>query len=143
MTVQTRGCTVCGRTIYAQGAARIIEAAWTPEGDLVQRYLTGRPWRMWRKKVLVREADVVAVLDEYAGTGRLRIPRELNDLDLAIGLREIKVGSARFPFYELTDSVHTVTVTRLTHGFTKGTQETPRGDIGKAKWAIEQDRRHT
>src|SRR5487761_1838224 len=88
-------------------------------------------------------ADVVAVLDEYAGTGRLRIPRELNDLDLAIGLREIKVGSARFPFYELTDSVHTVTDTRLTHGFAKGTQETPRGVIGKAKWAIEQDRRHT
>lgn len=143
MTVQTRGCAACGRTIYALGAARIIEAAWTPEGDLVQRYLSGKLWRFRRKKVLVREADVVAVFDEYAGTGTLRIPRELNDLDLAIGLREIKVGSARFPFYELTDSVHAVTVTRLTHGFTKGTEETPRGEIDKAKWTIEQDRRHT
>jgi hypothetical protein len=140
-TVQRWGCTVCGRTIYAQGAARIIEAARAAGGqDLVDEYLTKKPWLLWRKKVQVNEADVALRFDEYARTGTLRVPLELNDLDVTIGLREIKVGVARFPFYELTDSQHTVTVTRLTHGFTKGTDETPPRELRKAKAVMELDR---
>ena len=64
----------------------------------------------------------------------------MNDLDLSIGLREIKAGPGRFPFYEFTDQRHTVTVTRLTHGFTKGTDETPYKEINKAKWVMRQDK---
>lgn len=103
-TVQRWGCTACGRTIYAQGAARIIEAARAAEGqDLIDDYLTKKSWLLWRKKVHVNEADVALRFDEYARTGSLRVPLELNDLDTTVGLREIKVGPARFPFYELTD----------------------------------------
>jgi hypothetical protein len=58
----------------------------------------------------------------------------------AIGLHEIKVGAARFPFYESTDQLHPVTVTRLTHGFTKGTDKTPYKEIAKAKAVMAYDR---
>lgn len=137
MTVQTvqRGeCAACGRTVYAQGAAKIIEAARAAGGqDLVDDYLTNKPWLLWRRRVLVIEADVALRFDEYARTGILRHPLELNNLDLSIGLREIKAGPARFPFYELTDSLHAVTVTRLTHGFTKGGDKTAPREIRKAK----------
>lgn len=141
-TVQRRGCTACGRTIYAEGAARIIEAARTDKQgqDLVDEFLTTKPWLRRRKKTLVREADVAIVFNEYARMGSLRIPLELNDLDLSAGLREIKAGPGRFPFYEITDQQHAVTVTRLTHGFPKGTDETPRKEIDMAKWVIRQDR---
>jgi hypothetical protein len=140
-TVQRWGCTACGRTIYAQGAARIIEAARAAGGqDLVDEYLTKKPWLLRRKKVRVNEADVALRFDEYARTGELRVPLELNDLDVTVGLREIKVGPARFPFYELTDSEHGVTVTRLTHGFTKGTDKTPPRELRKAKAIMELDR---
>jgi len=145
LTVQTVprwGCTACGRTIYAQGAGRIIEAARAAGGqDLIEDYLTKKPWLLWRKKVHVDEADVALRFDEYARTGTLRVPLELNDLDVIVGLREIKVGPARFPFYELTDSAHGVTVTRLTHGFTKGTDKTPSRELRKAKAVMELDRR--
>jgi hypothetical protein len=109
--------------------------------DLIDEYLTKKPWLLWSKKVHVNEADVALRFDEYARTGRLRVPLELNDLDAAVGLREIKVGLARFPFYEFTDSVHAVTVTRLTHGFTKGTEKTPPRELRKAKAVMELDRR--
>lgn len=142
LTVQTVlpwGCTACGRTIYAQGTARILEAARAAGGqDLVDEYLTKKPWLLWRKKVQVNEADVALRFDEYARTGRLRVPLELNDL--IVGLREIKVGAARFPFYELTDSEHAATVARLTHGFTKGTDKTPPRELRKAKAVMELDR---
>ena len=77
MTVQVlqRGeCTACGRTIYAQGSARIIEAARTSRGeDLVDEYLVRKPWMLRRKNTIVREADVAIVFEEYARTGVLRI----------------------------------------------------------------------
>jgi len=140
-TAQRRECPACGRTIYAQGAARIIEAARAAGGqDLVDEYLTKKPWLLRRKKVRVNEADVALRFDEYARTGSLRVPLELNDLDVTVGLREIKVGPARFPFYELTDSEHAVTVTRLTHGFTKGTDQTPPRELRRAKAIMELDR---
>jgi hypothetical protein len=127
--------------IYARGAARIVEAARAAGGqDLIDDYLTKKPWLLWRKKVQVNEADVALRFDEYARSGRLRVPLELNDLDTALGLREIKVGPARFPFYELADLAHTVTVTRLTHGFTKGTDKTPPRELRKAKAIMELDR---
>jgi hypothetical protein len=140
-TVQRWECTACGRTIYAQGAARIIEAARAAGGkDLVEEYLTKKPWLLWRRKVHVNEADVALRFDEYARTGTLRVPLELNDLDVTVGLREIKVGVARFPFFELTDSQHPVTVTRVTHGFTKGTDRTPLRELSKAKAIMDLDK---
>jgi hypothetical protein len=139
--VQRRGCTACGRTIYAQGRARIIEAAKARKGeDLVNEYLTKKPWLLRRKPGNVNEFDVAMIFEEYARLGTLRIPLELNDLDRSIGLREIKAGAARFPFYELTDKLHHVTVTRLTHGFTKGDDKTAPREIRKAKAVMELDR---
>ena len=144
MTVQLpqrRECPACGRVTYGRGEARVIEAARTAKGnDLVDEYLTKKSWLLLRNRPQVSEADVAIVFDEYARIGHLRIPRELNDLDLSIGLREIKVGAARFPFYELADELHPVIATRLTHGFTKGTDETPRKEIAKAKAVMEYDR---
>lgn len=139
--VQRSECSACGRTLYAQGAARIIEAARARGGkDQVDEYLTGRSWLLRRKVELVDEALIALRFEEYARTGSLRFPLQLNDLDKATGLREIKAGPARFPFYELTDEVHAVRVTRLTHGFTKGMTKTPPREIRKAKAIIEIDR---
>lgn len=139
--VQRSECTACGRTIYAQGPARIIEAARALGGeDQVSEYITSKSWLFRRKVELVDEALIALRLEEYARTGSLRVPLQLNDLDTATGLREIKAGPARFPFYELTDQVHVVTVTRLTHGFTKGMDKTPPREIRKAKAIIEIDR---
>ncbi len=138
---QPRECPACGRTIYGRGLARVIEAARTAKGnDLVDEYLAKKPWLLLRNRPQVSEADVAIVFDEYARKGHLRIPKELNDLDLSIGLREIKVGPARFPFYELVDQLHPVIATRLTHGFTKGTDKTPFKEIAKAKAVMEYDR---
>lgn len=141
--VQLRGCAACGRTIYAQGAARIIEAARTGDSDqdLVAEFLSKKPWLRRRRPTVVREADVAIVFEEYARTGRLRMPRELNELDPSIGLFEIKAGPGRFPFYELADEIHPVLVTRLTHGFTKGTVETPRKELDTAKRVMNEDRK--
>jgi hypothetical protein len=139
--VQRPECTACGRTIYGKGAARIIEAARTATGeDLVNEYLTSKSWLRRRKVELVDEALVALRFDEYARTGRLRVPLQLNDLDSSIGLHEIKAGPARFPFYEVTDRLHAVTVARLTHGFTKGGDKTPPREIRKAKAIIGIDR---
>lgn len=139
--VQRWGCAACGRTVYAQGAARIIEAARTANGeDLVNAYLTRRDWLLRRKVALVDEATVALRFEEYARTGSLRVPLQLNDLDVSIGLLEIKAGAARFPFYELPDQLHRVMVARLTHGFTKGGDQTPPKEIRKAKAIMAIDR---
>ncbi|MDQ2873819.1 MAG: hypothetical protein M3Y33_02960 [Actinomycetota bacterium] len=99
------------------GASRIIEAARTDKQgrDLVDEFLTTRPWLRRRKTTLVREAAMAIVFNEYARTGTLRIPLELNDLDLSIGLREIKAGPGRFPFYEITDQKHPLTSSDKAH----------------------------
>jgi len=130
LTVQRIGCTNCGRTVYARGAARIVEAARTLDGEeLVAEYLA--------KVSLAREADIAMVLDEYARLGVLRVPQQLNQLRGR--LMEFKVGDSRLPFYETRDAGHALMVARITHGFTKRSQRTPRRQIDRGIWVISQD----
>lgn len=79
--------------------------------------------------------DIVLVFEEFARTGELIIPRELNEL--RDGLWEIKVGKARFPFFYLAESA--AGALRLTHWFKKGTDKTPIGEINKANWVRGKD----
>jgi hypothetical protein len=130
LTVQLIGCTTCGRTVYARGAARIVEAARTLEGkELVTEYLA--------KVSLAREADIAMVLEEYARLGQLRVPLQKNQLRGR--LWEFKVGDTRLPFYETRDAGHLLMVARITHGFTKRSQRTPMGQINRGIWVIGQD----
>ncbi len=130
MTVQRIGCTTCGRTRYASGAARIVEAARTLEGEeLVSEYMA--------KVSLAREAEIAMVLDEYARLGRLRIPLEMNHLQGR--LWEFKIGDTRLPFYETSDTAHSSIVARLAFGFTKREQKTPPRRIRRGLWVISQD----
>jgi hypothetical protein len=97
LTVQRIGCcTGCGRTTYAGGAARIVEAARTLEGDEPVTELRGR-------------------------------------------LMEFKVGDTRLAFYETRDAAHALTIARMTHGFTKRSQRTPRRQIDRGIWVMSQD----
>ncbi|QIY95647.1 hypothetical protein HEP87_18415 [Streptomyces sp. S1D4-11] len=112
----------------------MIEAARCPDGCLADDYLTSLE-RSRKPRDRDKLVDIALVFEEYAHTGELAIPRELNDL--VDGIREIKVGKHRFPFfYPRADSKFPV---RLTHGFLKGTVETPRQEINKAKWVRRED----
>jgi hypothetical protein len=138
LTVQRRGCSACGRKIYAQGSARIVEAAQTLNGDEPAEDYLAKLETSRRPAALRRLADIAIVLNEYAREGQLRIPLELNQLQ--DDLWEIKVGDTRLPFYEFQDSVHGSMVTRLTHGFKKGQWPTPKGEIRRGMWIVGQDR---
>ncbi len=85
---------------------------------------------------LTRAADIAIRFEEYARRGSLRIPRELNEL--TDDLWEIKVGTTRLPFFKLEGPCYKLIV-RLTHGFNKQQQRTPRKHISRAKWIREQD----
>jgi len=123
--------------VYARGPARIVEAARTLEGvEPVEQYLA-KLESSRRDASLARLADVALTLEEYSRLGTLRIPLQLNRLRGR--LWEIKVGSARFPFYDLGDSRHMSKVVRLTHGFTKRQMATPRKEIDRGLWVISQD----
>lgn len=112
----------------------MIEAARSPEGHLADGYLASLE-QSRKLKDRDKLVDIVLVFEEYAHTGELAIPRELNDL--VDGIREIKVGKHRFPFfYPRADSNFPV---RLTHGFLKRTAKTPRQEIDKAKWVRRED----
>jgi hypothetical protein len=141
LTVHRQTCGDCGRTVYASGQMRIIEAARISEGiEPVEAFLRGletsRKGRSAQKNTL-RLADIAIRIETYARTGNLETPRELNDL--RDGLREIKAGDVRLPFYELIDENHLAMIARLTSGFFKGTQETPRKQIAKGLWVMRED----
>ncbi|WP_037576828.1 type II toxin-antitoxin system RelE/ParE family toxin [Phaeacidiphilus oryzae] len=112
----------------------MIEAAHSPGADLADAYLRDLEHSRSGKK-LDQLADIAVVFEEFAHTGELAIPRELNDL--VDGLREIKVGKHRFPFFHpRSDTKYPL---RLTHGFEKQTEKTPRKHIDKAKWVRRKD----
>ncbi|WP_329092366.1 hypothetical protein [Streptosporangium sp. NBC_01469] len=80
-------------------------------------------------------ADIIIRLERYAATGTLAVPRELNDL--RDGIREIKVGDVRLPFFDVPGSV--ANAIRLTSGFLKKSWQTPRGYIDEAIWVRKED----
>jgi hypothetical protein len=85
-----------------------------------------------------RLADIAVRFEDYAHRGTLRVPRELNDL--GDGIREIKAGNVRLPFFEIENQEHSpVGVVRLTNGFVKKTWNTPRKHILKAVWVRGKD----
>jgi hypothetical protein len=87
---------------------------------------------------LQRLADAAVLLEEYAREGALEVPRELNHLREE--LWEIKPGDVRLTFYELTDGLHSVRVTRLTTGFIKRQRRAPRREIDRGLWVIREDK---
>lgn len=138
MTVHGRACTQCGRTAFECGHARIIEAARALDGkepaeEFVRTLLQSR-----KKKDEQRLVDMAIVFEEYGRNGDLQIPRELNHL--RDDLWEIKAGDVRFPFYLVHDDKHPAPVARLTGGFVKQTQRTPRSQIDSALWVMGEDR---
>ncbi|SNQ48624.1 hypothetical protein FRACA_2610010 [Frankia canadensis] len=103
----------------------MIEAARAPSGGVEEflRSLEGSP------AGLRDLADIAVRFEAYAHDEILSFPRQINDL--ADGLRELKVGKIRLPFFE-TEHLG-MTAARLTHGFRKNTDYTPRGEIDRAK----------
>lgn len=82
-----------------------------------------------------RLAAILMLFEDYA-EGELEIPRELNDL--RDGVREIKAGDVRLPFFEV-DGTKTGAI-RLTHGFVKRGEKAPREQIDKASWIRREDK---
>ncbi|MFC8778844.1 hypothetical protein [Streptomyces nigra] len=81
-----------------------------------------------------RLADILMVFEDFAYR-QLTFPREINDLEK--GIRELKPGDVRLPFFEVPGT--SVGAVRLTHGFIKRSRRTPRGEIRKAVWVREED----
>ena len=138
MTVQRRRCSACGRTVYEQGRARLIEAALTSDGrepaeEFLAKIEASRNW-----KDTNRLADVATLLEDYARFGRLEIPRELNHL--RDELWEIKPADVRLPFYETNDTAHELTIVRLTSGFFKTQLLTQRRHINWGLRVMREDR---
>ncbi|WP_143668747.1 hypothetical protein [Streptomyces sp. b62] len=113
----------------------MIEAAKVADGTYpCDTFLRGLETSRKRKD---REnlAVILMVLEDYAHRRELIFPREINNLE--DGIRELKPGKVRLPFFEVPRS--TVGAIRLTHGFMKGTRWAPRGEILKAQWVRRED----
>lgn len=130
-------CSDCGRPVLEQGRHHVIEAAFDslgawPSLEYLSEYEKGN--RRQRQAY----ADVLIRLEDFAHTGTLIIPRELNEL--RDGLWEIKVGKIRLPFYYTPAPARCGTV-RITHGFTKNTDRTPLREIDRASGIRREDRK--
>jgi hypothetical protein len=144
LTVRSWVCSQCGHTCYEQGQAKLIEAARTADGrSPVDEFLSKlarsavrntRAGQADRKRL----ADVAIRFEDFARTGQLKVPTELR-WNLRDGISEIKAGDVRLLFYERSLADHGGDVVRLTNGFIKGTDRTPRGDLDKALWVREED----
>ncbi len=114
---------------YERGPCYVLEAAWDRD-DLWQADIFLADLEASRKKSSLRRLAEIAIrFEEFATTGRLEIPRELNRLRGRVW--EIKVGTDRLPFYYGQDP--DILAVRMTHGFVKRTQKTPRREIDKAE----------
>lgn len=131
MTVHRRRCNACGRLLYEQGHAKIIEAARTKEGrEPAEEFLAGLE-KSGKRKDIQRVATTAVLFEIYARTGSLIRPRELNHL--RDELWEIKPEDTRLSFYEIEDTLHEVAVVRLTEGFFKTQQLTQNRHI---RWGL-------
>jgi phage-related protein len=116
----------------------MIEAARISDGSSpADEFLTALVSRRnFRDLGISRAADVAVRFEDFARTGNLLIPRELREL--REGIWEIKVGKVRLPFFWLTEPYESRAV-RLTHGFIKSTDKTPRGEMDRAVWVRRED----
>lgn len=113
----------------------MVEAARTTEGDYLCDDFFQSLETSKKKKDRARLADILMVLEDFAHRRELVFPREINDLE--DGIRELKPGDVRLPFFDVPGT--RVGAVRLTHGFIKGTPWAPRGEILRAKWMREED----
>ena len=114
---------------YERGPYYVLEAAWDRDNRWqADEFLVGLESSR-SKSGLRRLADIVLRFEEFATTGHLEIPRELNFLRGDVW--EVKIGSDRLPFYYGSDG--DVATVRMTHGFVKRTDKTPRREIDKAE----------
>lgn len=135
MTVLRLACSRCQRVCFERGGRVMIEGARDGSGSTLADEFIKSLESSKSKKDLQRLADIAVRLEEYSIHGTLAVPRELNQLTSI--LSEIKAGDVRFPFYE-TNTCHS-RVARLTHGFVKRQQRTPRKEIHKAEWVYRED----
>jgi len=114
---------------YERGPYYVLEAAWDRDNRWqADEFLVGLESSR-SKSGLRRLADIVLRFEEFATTGHLEIPRELNFLRGDVW--EVKIGTDRLPFYYGNDG--DVATVRMTHGFVKRTDKTPRREIDKAE----------
>ncbi|MFK0192441.1 type II toxin-antitoxin system RelE/ParE family toxin [Kitasatospora sp. NPDC090308] len=114
----------------------LIEAARTREGAAEADTFIADLEQNWKKRDNLRRlADIAIRLEEFADTGKLRVPMQLNFLTAE--LHEIKAGDVRLPFFYCTH--RTKKTARLTHGFIKKSQKTPRKEISKGLWVMKED----
>ena len=83
-------CVTCGCTVIENGVKLLIEAARVADGrepavEFLDALANGK------KKDLERLAKLMVRFEEYARTGRLVVPRELNEL--RNGFWEVKAGT--------------------------------------------------
>ncbi|MFF0445052.1 type II toxin-antitoxin system RelE/ParE family toxin [Streptomyces sp. NPDC004609] len=135
-TVQRTTCTDCSRISYERGTALMIEAARTTEERFeADEFIAELERNHKRRGNLQRLADIAIRLEEFAERGTLRVPLQLNRL--RDDLYEVKAGDVRLPFFYCTH--FTGKTVRLTHGFLKKSQKTPRKHIDKALWVMRED----
>jgi hypothetical protein len=115
-----------------------IEAARTRDGgEPVEEYLQKlerSPGHGRRNEAKL--ATILIRFEDFASTGYLEQPRELNHLQDEIW--EIKAGVSRLPFFYVNDEPHG-RVIRLTNGFDKKEEITPVARIRRAVWVRDQD----
>ncbi|MFD8319135.1 type II toxin-antitoxin system RelE/ParE family toxin [Kitasatospora purpeofusca] len=122
--------------IYEVGTSLTIEAARTSEGrSEADEFLADLEKNSKRKVNLFRLGDIAIRFEEFSDKGNLRIPMQLNHLRGEI--YEIKAGDVRLPFFYSSHGSRKIV--RLTHGFLKKSQQTPRREIDKAFWVMRED----
>ncbi|MEV6863279.1 hypothetical protein AB0M44_20020 [Streptosporangium subroseum] len=113
----------------------MIEAARTIAGECRADAFIKKLEASRARRDAERLADILVRFERYAITGSLAIPRELNDL--RDGIKEIKAGDVRLPFFDVPKS--STGAIRLTSGFIKKSWRTPRGYIDEAIWVRRED----
>jgi hypothetical protein len=115
-----------------------IEAARTRDGlEPVEEYLRKlekSPGHGRRNETKL--ATILIRFEDFATTGYLEQPRELNYLEDDVW--EIKAGVSRLPFFYADDAPHGKVI-RITSGFDKKQESAPAREIRKAKWVRDQD----
>lgn len=135
MTVPSSSCDSCGRYLLEEGRQFAIEAAFDGDGGSPSRDFLLSLNR--KKKTQDQLVDILMRLEDFASTGTLKVPRELNHLKDE--LWEIKAGKVRLPFY-YTDP-ETCGHIRVTHGFLKASQKTPLKEMDRGCAIIREDKK--
>jgi phage-related protein len=134
MTVPNRLCESCGRRVMERGDTYAIEAALDKDGvGQAGAFLDELAAGSDRQRDLV--SDMLIRLETFARTGKLIVPRELNYL--RGDLWEVKAGTLRLPFYYRKEA--SCGQVRLTHGFVKRSERTPRREMDRGEAIIRED----